>query len=285
MPILVQLNAGVLLAHGQKQLGQADALALADGPCAVPAHLQGVGMQLWAAAAAAHLQKLLTFPAGFAANGWLVLALAANGLFALAFLAFAFATVVYLALRQVLTGVLTPGGRQRLIQSLAALKVVLVLGELRVEKRVWYVASALDPLSHDLDQFALMFLEQVLEDLLQVTLPTAIFHEFLLCHGLASVDICVSELIAQPPPAPATADQGKWLPFQDVKLAGDALVGHPWDKVLVVAIHARHFLQAEVLRATTRQYRYVQARVHAHINTAILAANGWPLLAAGATNG
>ena len=98
MPILVQLNAGVLLAHGQKQLGQADALALADGPCAVPAHLQGVGMQLWAAAAAAHLQKLLTFPAGFAANGWLALALAANGwlwlalllLLALAFLAFAF---------------------------------------------------------------------------------------------------------------------------------------------------------------------------------------------------
>ena len=79
MPILVQLNAVVLLAHGQKQLGKTDALALADGPCAVPAHLQGVGMQLWAAAAAAHLQKLLTFPAGFAANGWLVLALAANG--------------------------------------------------------------------------------------------------------------------------------------------------------------------------------------------------------------
>merc|ERR1711940_442754 len=100
MPILVQLNAVVLPAHGLKQLGQADALALADGPCAVPAHLQGVGMQLWAAAAAAHLQKLLTFPAGFAANGWLVLALAANGwlwlalllLLALAVLAFAFAT-------------------------------------------------------------------------------------------------------------------------------------------------------------------------------------------------
>ena len=127
MPILVQLNAVVLPAHGPKQLGQADALALADGPCAVPAHLQGVGMQLWAAAAAAaaHLQKLLTFPAGFAANGWLVLALAANGwlwlalllLLALAFLAFAFATAVYLELRQVRVGVLTPGDRQRLIQS------------------------------------------------------------------------------------------------------------------------------------------------------------------------
>ena len=187
MPILVQLNAGEVPAHGVKQLGQADALALADGPCAVPAHLQGVGMQLWAAAAAAHLQKLLTFPAGFAANGWLVLALAANGWLwlalllrlALAFLAFAFATAVYLALRQVRVGVLTPGDRQRLIQSLAELKVVLVLGELRVEKRVWYVASALDPLSHDLDQFALMFLEQVLEDLRLVTLPTARIHEFL----------------------------------------------------------------------------------------------------------
>ena len=187
MPILVQLNAVVLPAHGLKQLGQADALALADGPCAVPAHLQGVGMQLWAAAAAAHLQKLLTFPAGFAANGWLVLALAANGwlwlalllLLALAFLAFAFATAVYLALRQVQAGVFTPGDRQRLIQALAELKVVLVLGELRVEKRVWYVASALDPLSHDLDQFALMFLEQVLEDLRRVTLPTARIPEFL----------------------------------------------------------------------------------------------------------
>ena len=77
-----------------------------------------------------------------------------------------------------------------------------------------------------------------------------------------------------------------WLPLQDVKLAADALVVHPWDKVLVAVILARHFLQAEVLRATTRrQYRHVQAHVHAHINTAILAANGWPLLAAGATNG
>jgi len=190
MPILVQLNAVVLPAHGLKQLGQADALALADGPCAVPAHLQGVGMQhwqLWAAAAAAHLQKLLTFPAGFAANGWLVLALAANGwlwlalllLLALAFLAFAFATAVYLALRQVQAGVFTPGDRQRLIQALAEIKVVPVLGELRVEKRVWYVASALDPLSHDLDQFALMFLEQVLEDQRRVTLPTARIPEFL----------------------------------------------------------------------------------------------------------
>ena len=180
MPILVQLNAGVLLAHGPKQLGQADALALADGPCAVPAHLQGVGMQL-----VAHRQKLLTFPAGFAANGWLVLALAANGwlwlalllLLALAkgkvaFLAFAFATVVCLALRQVQVGVFTPGDRRRLIQPLAEIKVVLVLGELRVEKRVWYDASPVDPLSPDLDQFALMFLEQVLEDHF-VTLPTA----------------------------------------------------------------------------------------------------------------
>ena len=166
MPILVQLNAGVLLAHGPKQLGQADALALADPPCAVPAQIQGVGMQL-----VAHLQKLLTFPAGFAANGWLVLALAANGwlwlalllLLALAFLAFAFATVVCLALRQVQVGVFTPGDRQRLIQPLAEIKVVLVLGELRVEKRVWYDASPVDPLSPDLDQFALMFLEQVLE--------------------------------------------------------------------------------------------------------------------------
>ena len=195
MPILVQLNAVVLLAHGMKQLGQADALALADGPCAVLAHLQGVGLQAswtdhvpsWLVDPAAHLQKLLTFPARFAANGWLVLALAANGwlwlalllLLALAFLAFAFATAAYLALRQVQVGVLTPGDRQRLIQDLAELKVDLVLGELRVEKRVWYVASALDPLSHDLDQFALMFLEQVLEDLHHVTLPTARIHEFL----------------------------------------------------------------------------------------------------------
>ena len=101
MPILVQLNAVVLPAHGLKQLGQADALALADGPGAAPAHLQGVGTQLWYAA----LQNALTFPAGFAANGWLVLALAANGwlwlalllLLALAFLAFAFATAAYLA--------------------------------------------------------------------------------------------------------------------------------------------------------------------------------------------
>ena len=72
MPILVQLNAIVLLAHGTKQLGQADALALADGPCAVMVHLQGVGLQ-------ASWMELLTFPARFAANGWLVLALAANG--------------------------------------------------------------------------------------------------------------------------------------------------------------------------------------------------------------
>ena len=190
MPILVQLNAVVLPAHGLKQLGQADALALADVPCAVLAHLQGVGLQAswtdhvpsWLVDPAAHLQKLLTFPARVAANGWLVLALAANGwlwlalllLLALAkgkvaFLAFAFATAAYLALRQVHAGVFAPGDRRRLIQFLAERKVDLVLGELRVEKRVWYVATALDPLSIDLDQFALMFLEQVLEDLRHVT--------------------------------------------------------------------------------------------------------------------
>ena len=67
------------------------------------------------------------------------------------------------SLDQVRVFVLTPGDRQRPIQPLAEIKVVLVLGELRVEKRVWYDASPVDPLSPDLDQFALMFLEQVLE--------------------------------------------------------------------------------------------------------------------------